>query len=184
MFGGEADLCCLHILLILLLVPAAPNRLPPMAPSRTPPNATETGSTASWTSSPACCPSLRRSGLGWTSCRCCASASDTWRSRASSTVSPRQKTATVHVMEGGGLSPIAQRVTGNYVRTQRSDLIFQFRLLPTMLLFPVFKGAIQTIFFSVPLCVLVAASHDFLVMGLRFGKVLQTSLEKRKYAVE
>lgn len=88
------------------------------------------------------------------------------------------------VLGVGGLSPIAQRVTGNYVRTQRSDLIFQFRLLPTMLLFPVFKGAIQTIFFSVPLCVLVAASHDFLVMGLRFGKVLQTSLEKRKYAVE
>lgn len=76
-FAGEADLCFLHILFILLLVPAAPNRLPPMAPSRTPPNATGTVSTASWTSSPACCPSARRSGLGWTSCRCCVSASAT-----------------------------------------------------------------------------------------------------------
>ncbi|KAA8579628.1 hypothetical protein FQN60_006721 [Etheostoma spectabile] len=48
-----------------------------MAPNPTRPSATATGSTASWTSSPACCRSPRRSGLGWTSCRCSASASAT-----------------------------------------------------------------------------------------------------------
>lgn len=77
------------IMLSCFPLPTAQNLHPPMAPSPTPPNATETGSTASWTSSPACCPSPRRSGLGWTSCPCSASASDTWRSRASSTVSAR-----------------------------------------------------------------------------------------------
>lgn len=80
-----------NVLKVIMLssfpLPAAQNPHPPMAPSPTRPNATETGSMASWTSSPACCPSPRRSGLGWTSCPCSASASDTWRSRASSTVS-------------------------------------------------------------------------------------------------
>lgn len=150
-FGGEDGLCCLHILFILLLFPAAPNRLPPMAPSRTPPNAIETGSTVSWTSSPACCPSPRRSGLGWTSCRCCASVSATWRSRASSTVSPRQKTATVHAMEHGGLSQIAQRVTGNDVWTHSGRsaqiLFFSSGLYPWFFPFLFLKEQFKPFFF-------------------------------------
>lgn len=67
--------------------PPGPSHLLPMASSPTLPSATETGSTVNSTSSPACCPSLRRSGLAWTNCPCFASASDTWRSRASSMVS-------------------------------------------------------------------------------------------------
>lgn len=66
---------------------AAPNHHLPMASNLTRLNAIETGLTASWTSSPACCPSPRTSGLGWTSCLCSASVSGTWRSKASSTVS-------------------------------------------------------------------------------------------------
>lgn len=73
--------CCLS-------VPPAQSRLLPMASSPTRPSATETVSTGSWTSSPACCPLPRRSAAAWTNCPCSAWAWDTWRSRASLTVRP------------------------------------------------------------------------------------------------